>query len=50
MPARKPAKRRAARPRFTLSSPDFRPNGTIQMEQVFNSFGCTGRNISPALT
>ncbi|MEW6689333.1 MAG: YbhB/YbcL family Raf kinase inhibitor-like protein [Pseudomonadota bacterium] len=34
---------------FTLKSPDFRANGTIPMEQVFNSFGCTGQNLSPAL-
>ncbi len=48
MPARK-APKRAARARFTLSSPDIKPNGTIQMEQVFGGFGCTGKNISPAL-
>ena len=30
---------------------DNRPgaNGMIGMEQAFNSFGCTGQNISPAL-
>src|SRR4249920_3332541 len=33
-----------------LSSPDFKPNGTIAEEQVYNGFGCTGKNISPALT
>lgn len=33
-----------------LSSPDFKPNGTIAEEQVFNGFGCTGKNISPTLT
>ncbi|MBI3371033.1 MAG: YbhB/YbcL family Raf kinase inhibitor-like protein [Betaproteobacteria bacterium] len=49
MPAKKSAKKRAARPRFSLTSTDFRPNGTIAMEQVFNSFGCTGGNLSPAL-
>lgn len=49
MARRKPAKPRAARPRFTLSSPDIRPNGPIQMEQVFGGFGCTGKNLSPAL-
>ena len=49
MAARKPAKKRSAPERFRLTSPDINPNGTIQMEQVFNSFGCTGRNISPAL-
>ena len=49
MPARKAPKARAARPRFALTSPDFKPNGTIQMEQVFGGFGCTGKNISPTL-
>lgn len=35
---------------FTLESPDIKPNGTIATEQVFNGFGCSGDNISPALT
>ena len=49
--AKKPARRKAApRPRFALTSPDFRANGPIQLEQVFNGFGCQGRNISPALS
>jgi Raf kinase inhibitor-like YbhB/YbcL family protein len=34
---------------FVLSSNEFAPNGTIQMEQVFGGFGCTGSNISPSL-
>ena len=34
---------------FTLSSPDIKPNATIKSEQVFNGFGCTGGNVSPAL-
>ena len=34
---------------FALTSTDFEPNGTISMEQVFGGFGCTGKNISPAL-
>jgi Raf kinase inhibitor-like YbhB/YbcL family protein len=54
MAKRKPVKKaktakRAAKPAFRLSSPDIRANGPIAMEQVFNSFGCTGQNISPAL-
>lgn len=49
MATRKPPKKRAARAPFRLTSPDIRPNGTIQLEQVFNSFGCTGKNLSPAL-
>ena len=47
--AKKAARKKPAAPRFTLTSPDIRPNGPISMEQVFNSFGCTGKNISPAL-
>jgi Raf kinase inhibitor-like YbhB/YbcL family protein len=39
----------ASRKGFKLMSPDFRPNGTIAMEQVFNGFGCSGQNLSPAL-
>jgi hypothetical protein len=49
MPKGKPTKRGAARLRFKLTSRDFKANGTIQMEQVFNSFGCSGKNISPEL-
>ena len=43
-PARKPAKTA-----FRLSSPDFRANGTLSMEQVYNGFGCSGKNVSPEL-
>ncbi len=35
---------------FTLQSPDIAAGSTIKLEHVFNSFGCTGKNISPALT
>lgn len=41
--------KRAARVRFKLASPDFKANGPIGMEQVFNGFGCSGQNISPTL-
>jgi len=34
---------------FTLTSPDISAGGRIAAAQVFNSFGCTGGNISPAL-
>jgi Raf kinase inhibitor-like YbhB/YbcL family protein len=34
---------------FVLSSPTIKPGGTLTDAQVFNSFGCTGKNISPAL-
>lgn len=44
--ARKTRRTRAA---FKLASPDIRPNGPIAMEQVYNAFGCSGRNVSPAL-
>lgn len=50
MPARKRSVARSASAKFSLKSPDIRPNGPIAMEQVFNGFGCTGKNISPALT
>lgn len=49
MAARKSGKKRPARARFTLSSSDFKPNGLLSMEQVFGGFGCTGKNLSPAL-
>ncbi len=35
---------------LSLSSPDVKNHGTVNIEQVFNSFGCTGKNISPALS
>lgn len=34
---------------FQLESPAFKKNGTLNMEQVFSGFGCTGKNVSPAL-
>jgi Raf kinase inhibitor-like YbhB/YbcL family protein len=34
---------------FKLSSSAIQPGGTIGMDQVYNSFGCTGKNISPPL-
>jgi Raf kinase inhibitor-like YbhB/YbcL family protein len=34
---------------FKLSSPDIKPNATIGEEHLFNGFGCSGKNISPAL-
>ncbi len=35
---------------FTLSSPTIKPGSTLTEAQVFNGFGCTGKNISPALS
>jgi Raf kinase inhibitor-like YbhB/YbcL family protein len=34
---------------FELSTPDLRAGQPIAMTHVFNGFGCTGQNISPAL-
>jgi len=34
---------------FTLSSPTVKPGSTLTDAQVFNGFGCTGKNVSPAL-
>jgi len=34
---------------FTLSSPAIKPDSKLGMDQVFNGFGCTGKNVSPAL-
>jgi len=35
--------------RFTLTSPDLRPGGSIPARHVGNYMGCTGQNLSPAL-
>ena len=35
--------------RFSLRSPDAPALKTINAEQVFNGFGCTGKNVSPGL-
>jgi Raf kinase inhibitor-like YbhB/YbcL family protein len=34
---------------FSLESPAFKKGAMLGMEQVFSGFGCTGKNISPAL-
>jgi Raf kinase inhibitor-like YbhB/YbcL family protein len=34
---------------FMLSSPTIAPDSTLTPDQVFNGFGCSGKNISPAL-
>jgi Raf kinase inhibitor-like YbhB/YbcL family protein len=34
---------------FRLTSTAFAPHGTLTDDQVFNSFGCSGKNLSPAL-
>ena len=35
---------------FQLTSPDIADGRTMALAQVFNSFGCSGENISPALS
>ena len=35
---------------FALSSATIKPNSTLTEAQVFNGFGCTGKNVSPALS
>lgn len=34
---------------FALGSPQLDPGGRMPQAQVYNGFGCTGKNISPAL-
>lgn len=34
---------------FSLSSPTIAPDAMLTDEQVFNGFGCSGKNLSPAL-
>jgi Raf kinase inhibitor-like YbhB/YbcL family protein len=34
---------------FKLSSPTIAPNSILTQNQVFDGFGCTGKNISPAI-
>lgn len=43
------ATRTAASGQFSLRSTDVAPNATMTLTQVFNGFGCTGQNVSPAL-
>jgi Raf kinase inhibitor-like YbhB/YbcL family protein len=40
----------AAEQTMQLSSPTFSDGATLPMQHVFNSFGCTGDNQSPALS
>jgi Raf kinase inhibitor-like YbhB/YbcL family protein len=34
---------------FSIDIPTIKPNSTLGDAQVYNSFGCSGKNISPAL-
>ncbi len=35
---------------LSLTSPDIKPGAKFADEQVFNSWGCPGKNVSPALS
>ena len=39
-----------AAPSFTITSSTVRPNQNLSIDQVFNGFGCYGRNISPEIS
>ncbi len=39
----------AAAGKFTLTSTDVKPNGTLTDQQVLDGMGCTGANVSPQL-
>jgi len=39
----------AAKAGFSVSSDEVKKGGTINEEQVFNGFGCSGGNVSPSL-
>jgi Raf kinase inhibitor-like YbhB/YbcL family protein len=39
----------AGAPGFSLTSPDFGPDRPIPQAHIFNEYGCTGQNRSPAL-
>ena len=45
-----PAAKGKAHGPFSLSSPDLVANGRITNAHVFNSFGCSGQNVSPTLS
>jgi Raf kinase inhibitor-like YbhB/YbcL family protein len=36
--------------KFTLQSADLKPNATLSEKQVYSGMGCTGENLSPALS
>jgi Raf kinase inhibitor-like YbhB/YbcL family protein len=47
--AKKSAAGTTAAAKFKLVSPDIGQGKTIAQDQVFNNFGCKGKNLSPAL-
>jgi Raf kinase inhibitor-like YbhB/YbcL family protein len=38
-----------AKETFKVTSPDIKDGRSLSIEQVFNGFGCTGKNVSPVL-
>jgi Raf kinase inhibitor-like YbhB/YbcL family protein len=40
----------AAAADFTIGSPELTPGGRFEARHVFNGFGCSGGNVSPALS
>ena len=36
--------------KFTVKSSDMKAGGTLPARSVFNSFGCSGANVSPELS
>src|SRR5207248_1745011 len=44
------ATRAAAQAHFAVRSADIRPGARIKSDQVFSGMGCTGKNVSPALS
>jgi Raf kinase inhibitor-like YbhB/YbcL family protein len=40
----------SAGPAISVTSPDIKPNAKIADEQVANGFGCSGKNVSPAIS
>jgi len=49
VPAKWAAGKKSAAAKFTLVSPDIGKDNPISQDQVFNGFGCKGKNLSPAL-
>ena len=51
VPAKWPAAKKGtgSAAKFTLVSPDVGKDNPIALDQVFNGFGCKGKNLSPAL-
>jgi Raf kinase inhibitor-like YbhB/YbcL family protein len=51
VPAKWPASKKGAGAagKFALVSPDIGKDNPIALDQVFNGFGCKGKNLSPAL-